>query len=401
MGRPRKPHRTTISHLPNGTVRARYVGPDGRWRTAGTFATEPEAELALARAIVALADHEWVDAGDAAQPFGPFATRILSQRVGLAPSTRARDENYYDNYIAPTWATTRLCDIDEDGIETWLARLAEERAPETVKKAYQLFAVVIRKALRRRLLVRSPLPERPCFGRLRARRRDRALTRAEIELLAAAIDERYRALVYLGAYCGLRIGELAALRVDDIDFVRCRVRVDEGLTDVAGHLSIEMPKTLSSVGTVPMPDVVAAEVRAHLDEFVVDGDRSALLFAGPNGAPLRPTLWRKRVWHKAVSAAGLRDVIPHDLRHTAIVWWIDQGFTIVQVAEWARHANTEMIHRRYGDRFRDAERDAAALDRLNAALADEDDATDEDEGGDAVVLVFPAQPTDVERGQAG
>src|SRR5439155_5002594 len=142
----------------------------------------------------------------------------------------------------------------------------------------------------------------------------------------------------VGAYCGLRIGELAGLRVDAVYFVRSRLRVDEGVTDVRGHLAIDVPKTPHSVGEVPLPDRVAAEVRAHIDAYVDGEDPRALLFAAPEGGPLRPTQWRQRFWHPAVRAAKLGKVVPHDLRHTAIVWWIDQGFTIVQVAEWARHA---------------------------------------------------------------
>ena|SRR5207247_1859252 len=135
MGRPRKQHRTTLSRLPDGRFRARYLGPDGRWHSAGTFAAAPEAELALARAVVAMADLDWVDDADAAQPFGPFAEKVLARWTGLAPSTRARDESYYANYIAPTWAGVALAAIDEDGVEDWLAELTTRLAPSTVAKA--------------------------------------------------------------------------------------------------------------------------------------------------------------------------------------------------------------------------------------------------------------------------
>jgi integrase len=40
----------------------------------------------------------------------------------------------------------------------------------------------------------------------------RFLTHEEVASVAATIDARYRALVYVAAYCGLRAGELVALR---------------------------------------------------------------------------------------------------------------------------------------------------------------------------------------------
>jgi integrase len=44
----------------------------------------------------------------------------------------------------------------------------------------------------------------------------RFLTPAEVATLADAIQPRYRALVLVGAYGGLRIGELAGLRIHDL-----------------------------------------------------------------------------------------------------------------------------------------------------------------------------------------
>jgi integrase len=52
----------------------------------------------------------------------------------------------------------------------------------------------------------------------------RFLTPAEVAALADAIAPRYRALVLVGAYGGLRIGELAGLRRCRVDLLRGRSR---------------------------------------------------------------------------------------------------------------------------------------------------------------------------------
>ena len=51
------------------------------------------------------------------------------------------------------------------------------------------------------------------------------LTVAEVYALAEAVGPRYRALVLLACFCGLRRGELAALRRCDIDTDASTVRV--------------------------------------------------------------------------------------------------------------------------------------------------------------------------------
>jgi integrase len=75
------------------------------------------------------------------------------------------------------------------------------------------------------ILSQSPLPQR-------AAAQDRAggdalLTPAEIVDLAEAIHARHRALVFVGAYGGLRIGELAGLRSSRVDLPAGAVTVAE------------------------------------------------------------------------------------------------------------------------------------------------------------------------------
>jgi integrase len=57
---------------------------------------------------------------------------------------------------------------------------------------------------------------------------------------------RYRALVLVGAYGGLRIGELAGLRRGRVDVLRGTVTVAEIVVEVRGVLHIGPPKTRAS-----------------------------------------------------------------------------------------------------------------------------------------------------------
>ena len=55
----------------------------------------------------------------------------------------------------------------------------------------------------------------------------RFLTPDEVATLVAAIDERYRAFVVVGAYCGLRLGEMAGLRRHRVDLLHRHIQVVE------------------------------------------------------------------------------------------------------------------------------------------------------------------------------
>jgi integrase len=70
--------------------------------------------------------------------------------------------------------------------------------------------------------------------------------RAEIACPAEVIRPQYRAVVFVGAYGGLRFGELAGLRRSRVDLDAGTVDVAENITEVQGKLQRGPPKTKAS-----------------------------------------------------------------------------------------------------------------------------------------------------------
>ena len=128
---------------------------------------------------------------------------------------------------------------------------------------------------------------------------------------ANTINPRYRALVLLAAYAGLRIGEMAALRVSDIDFLRRTLTVDEGVREPGGRLEVGNPKTKASERQITLSPFLVDILAAHLSAFPA-ADHDGFVFAGERGATLRPNAFRKRAWAKAVAASVGRPCTPHD-----------------------------------------------------------------------------------------
>src|SRR5207237_1318728 len=79
----------------------------------------------------------------------------------------------------------------------------------------------------------------------------------EVATLAAAIDPRYRALVLLAAYSGLRAGELAALRRKHVDLLRRSVTVVEQVQRIGGRFVVLPPKSAAGRRSVALPMLVA------------------------------------------------------------------------------------------------------------------------------------------------
>jgi integrase len=162
----------------------------------------------------------------------------------------------------------------------------------------------------------------------------------EIVDLAEAIHARYRVLVFVGAYSGLRMGELAGLRQSRVDLLAGAVTVAEILTEVKGKLIAGPPKTRARGRTVGLPPFVVRELEAHLAVAQRPGSH---IFTAPGGGPLRVSGFRgARLWVPASRAAGLQGVRIHDLRHTAVALWIAAGATPKEVA--VRGAHLGQLH---------------------------------------------------------
>src|SRR5258706_5473692 len=124
---------------------------------------------------------------------------------------------------------------------------------------------------------------------------------------------RWRILVLLLGYTGLRWGEATALRVCDIDLDRRRIDVRRAFSDVGGRIVIGTPKSHQS-RTVPIPRFLAVEIGKALEDKRPDD----LAFTASGGTLVRLSNWRRAVFLPARCQAGLSSRFRiHDLRHTA------------------------------------------------------------------------------------
>ena len=75
----------------------------------------------------------------------------------------------------------------------------------------------------------------------------------------------YGLVVRFLAYTGLRWGEMAALRVRDVDLVRRRMLIARSVTEDNGRLIFDTTKT-GEERTVPLPRFLAEQVAANVAE---------------------------------------------------------------------------------------------------------------------------------------
>jgi integrase len=237
-------------------------------------------------------------------------------------------------------------------------------APATVHKCHQCLSKILAAAVDARMLHHNPADRVP-LPRI-TQHEMRHLDPDELAALTDAIHPRYRALVLVSGYCGLRIGEIAGLRRRRVDLLRRRIEVAEIAVEVRGHVQFGQPKTAAGHRTVPFPRFLTHELAEHLGRWPQPGSEG-LVFTGPEGGVLRVPAFRRRMWLPAVERAGLAPLRIHDLRHTAVSLWIAAGVDVKTIAVRAGHTLVRTVLDRYGH-LRDRE-DDPALDALDAMHA--------------------------------
>ncbi len=312
----------TIDRLPSGKWRARYTGSD-RKRHASTFERKSDASAWLAVAQAALVRHAWRSPDHGRMTVGSYAEGYLTRR-DLRPSTRSLYAGLWRLHLAEEWGTVALRDVTPQRVRMWHERTAASTRPTAHAQAYRLLRSILNVAVRDGAISRNPCQDRGA-GTPKATRASRSLTRDEVQALAAKVPSRYRALVLVLAFGGLRFGEATALARRDVAPDGSAVRVERSVRYVDGQWLVGPPKTDAGRRIVALPPSVALALVEHLAAHVAHDD-DALVFGTRSGSYLGGANWGA-TFRRAVAACGLPPVRVHELRHTGATLAAQRGAT--------------------------------------------------------------------------
>jgi integrase len=172
--------------------------------------------------------------------------------------------------------------------------------------------------------------------------------------------ELYAAIIRFAAFTGLRLGEIRALRWQDIDWRARRVHVRRNAPSSAPGNAEKAPKS-DLVRSVPLTDQAGRVVEAlsHREHFTGDSDR---VFPSPTGGVIDGGKIRD-AFYDALAAAGLghlrekdEPIVWHDTRHTFGTQCAARGIALVKIQHWMGHSDirTTMRYLHYAPAHDDA-----------------------------------------------
>lgn len=334
----------------SGRWQASYIGPDGNRHFAlNTFERKTEAEgwlrderrdIENAKAGVGgLAQTDmgrlnWISPAQrkiaigesfpSAMTLEDYGKQWIAQR-DVKPRTKIQYTALLDNHISPKLGKINVEHLRPAMIRDWYATTLLER-PTYRSHAYQLLHAICKTAVSDGLLSTNPAN---IEGATATKRKRELIVPdiAQLAIIADKIDAKFKALVLISAWCGLRYGEVIELRRNDFEYTAdsdepVAVNVSRGVTH-RGQCRIDTPKS-GKGRKVAIPPHIRADVQSHLDDYVDIAPDSLLFVPVRKGCHISDRVVRD-AFRPACAAVGLTGVRLHDLRHF-------QGHQLARVA---------------------------------------------------------------------
>jgi integrase len=302
------------------------VGPDGQRRTAPTtFTTKTDADRWLAQVDLDLAHGSWLNEAASHTAFGVFARQWLEDR-DIGPRWRETCERNLRLHMGDL-ETLPLRAITPAVVRTWYAaRIRGGGGKTSLAQSYRFLRAVMNTAVADNIIAKNPC-QIAGAGAPRAKKRSIA-TPEQILTLTAEAPGPYRAAILIAAWCGLRRGEILALRRSDLDLDAATISVHQTQTEMLATRERfdSPPKSDAGLRTVNIPAHIVPALRDHLGTYA----GPTRVFVSRDGSPMRgDSLYQ--AFARARTRAGLERLRFHDLRHTGQTLAAATGATLADL----------------------------------------------------------------------
>ncbi|MEP6978090.1 MAG: site-specific integrase [Thermoleophilia bacterium] len=252
------------------------------------------------------------------------------------------------NYVLPELGGLRLADVRRGDLQALVDQLlGRGLSASKVRNVLMPVRAIYRHAIERDEIMVNPTSNLRLPTDLG--RRDRVAAADEAAMLLAALPEQDRALWATAFYGGLRLGELQALRWDDVDLASGVICVERGWDAKEGPIE---PKSWKGTRRVPITGTLRDYLTAH--KALSSRDGGDFVFGSRADRPFTPSHIRKRAanaWHTANADRKekglelLRRIGLHECRHTFVSLMFDAGLSLERIGDYVGHSSSYMTDR--------------------------------------------------------
>ena len=323
----------------------RYRTPDRSTTRRRGFSSRRDAQNFLDKLNAEMRAGEYVRPIDGRVTVGELGKEWLKKKqVSAAPSHYRPLESAWRLHVKPRWGNTPVSAITTGAVEDWITDLQTGEKKTSATHILRLVGVL--QGVLDDAVIKKCLPRNPARGVTnlpkKHGKRHIYLEATDVRRIANATgNSTHETIVYVLAYAGLRWSELVALQVGDVDFEKRRLTISKN----APERNLRETTKSGKIRSVPIPQFLAD----MLQEQCAGRGNEALVFPGRNGSFLTRPKTETGWFEKAVIAAGVQRITPHDLRHTCASLAVHAGANVLALQRMLGHASAAMTLDCYSD----------------------------------------------------
>ena len=280
---------------------------------------------------------------------------LQAKRITVKESTLSRYHFIVGTYIIPKLGSINIADISMTTIENFTHELLvagkkngeSGLSPKTVSDILAVVKSTFEYGRENNYRINCNLKS---ISIKKKERNMRVLTPFEqSKLMAVLLDKTdlYKFGVLLSLYTGMRIGELCALRWENIQNDTNTIKIRDTLQRISTadecmktRIIITTPKSASSFRDIPLPNCllpIITQFRANPNMYVLTGDKNR--YTEPRTMQYH--------FHQYTKEAGILAANFHSLRHTFATRCVEMGFEIKSLSEILGHSSVNITLNEY------------------------------------------------------
>ena len=310
--------------------------------------------------------------------FMSYAVAFIDEiSVGKAEGSKRKDRETLSHINEMSFTHGAISDIAENDIRRWY-RDEMNDIPSAKKRTYQMLKRILNRAVEDGLIDRNPCTMKNPKVEISSRQNVAPATAEELQTIYSHMPEYSRIFVYMAAMCGLRINEVCALQLRDIDLknkiLHVRHSVGRGERD-RGSRRLKSTKTASSTADLVIPDYLCTLLEERF-RITPNGPDAMLIESPWPGHHIIGDQAVRRQFKEAAAIAGRPDLTPHQLKSLFTDTLIHENLSPRETADAARHTSETvnfLYQRAPIDRLREGVNRAAAhmMPRTREQIEDE------------------------------
>ena len=218
---------------------------------------------------------------------------------------------------------TNIEEISEEDLQNYLNTL-KNYSNSSIKKFYELLSQAFRSAFERDYIMLNPMKN---VIRPKSNKRDkkvRALTIEEQEIFTDFLIKQdikntpYKNVFLIQMFTGMRIGEVLALKVTDIDLAHNIINVEHTISVDAEEKTImkDTPKSFNGMREIPLTIYLKPYIIEQMNIAKINNHKENLLFVNRNGVYVDHRIANRILKKILINEFNIKDISTHSLRHT-------------------------------------------------------------------------------------